>query len=158
MEPRDLSIITEQLGRTPTGALEVIAREKSGQPTVIKVSPLTNEIPFPTLYWLTCPKLKKKISHLEKKGLINQWEKDKKFIEKLKEDHQRYQSMRMSLLKELYSEWKKLPESKLKILRDTGIGGIRNFAHVKCLHLHYAHFLADNNIVGERVHSLLSKP
>lgn len=44
-----------------------------------------------------------------------------------------------------------------RALRDVGVAGIRNFASVKCLHTHYAHFLATgNNLIGEWVHELLS--
>ena len=40
-------------------------------------------------------------------------------------------------------------------LRDVGVAGIGNFAHVKCLHCHYAHFLArpqHGNVIGAWVH------
>jgi len=44
-----------------------------------------------------------------------------------------------------------------RALRDVGVAGIRNFASVKCLHTHYAHFLATrDNLIGEWVHELLS--
>ncbi len=42
----------------------------------------------------------------------------------------------------------------LGILR--GVAGQKNFSSVKCLHAHYAHWLATNNdIVGEWVHELV---
>lgn len=41
-------------------------------------------------------------------------------------------------------------------LRDVGIAGIREYTNVKCLHTHYAHYLATgNNLVGEWVQELL---
>lgn len=44
-----------------------------------------------------------------------------------------------------------------RALRDVGVAGIRNFAAVKCLHTHYAHFLATGeNLIGEWVHELLT--
>ncbi len=39
-----------------------------------------------------------------------------------------------------------------------GVAGQKNFSSVKCLHAHYAHWLATkNDIVGERVHELVLK-
>ena len=36
------------------------------------------------------------------------------------------------------------------MLRECGVGGLRVPEQVKCLHLHYAHFLATgDNLVGE---------
>jgi hypothetical protein len=43
-------------------------------------------------------------------------------------------------------------------LRDTGVAGMRDFTAVKCLHCHYAHYLArpqHGNVIGEWVHELL---
>lgn len=43
-------------------------------------------------------------------------------------------------------------------LRDVGIAGMQNFDAVKCLHTHYAHFLArpaHGNLIGQWVHDLL---
>ena len=155
MHREDFICLSKQLGRPPVGVLEVVARNRSHTPLVIKVSPLINQIPFPTLYWLTCPQLKKQISHWERKGLIKEWEQDREMMNKLREDHLHYQKQRMSLLQEIYPNWKKLPETKIRVLKDTGIGGIQDFSHLKCLHLHYAHYLAQRNRVGQRLHSLL---
>jgi hypothetical protein len=41
---------------------------------------------------------------------------------------------------------------------DSGIAGMKEFAAVKCLHCHYAHFLArpaHGNIIGAWTHELL---
>ncbi len=157
MHPRDLKKVSEQLGRVPTGALGVVARTVAGNPAVICVDPLNGGNPFPTLFWLTCPRLKKEISHLEREGMIDQWERDGEMMVKLEEDHLRYQEMRMSLLKERHPDWCKLPSEKMRILQETGVGGVRNLNSIKCLHAHYAHFLADYNIVGERVQQSLKQ-
>ncbi len=46
----------------------------------------------------------------------------------------------------------------VRALRDVGIAGIRNPASVKCLHTHYAHYLATGqNLVGQWVHEALKK-
>ena len=44
------------------------------------------------------------------------------------------------------------------VIRDVGIGGLRYKNQVKCLHLHYAHWLVTrDNIVGGWVHDELMK-
>jgi hypothetical protein len=41
---------------------------------------------------------------------------------------------------------------------NVGIAGIRNFGRVKCLHTHYAHYLATkDNIIGQWVQELLDQ-
>ena len=62
----DLVIVSEQLGRTPRGVLEISFRTPDGQPAVIKTSPkLPDGTPFPTLYYLTDPRLTAEASRLE---------------------------------------------------------------------------------------------
>ncbi len=157
MHPEDLAIVARQLGKIPAGALKIAARERDGWPTVIQVDPLVNGNPFPTLFWLTCPDLKKRVSHLERDGLMAHWESEQAMAEQIQADHHRYRKMRISLLKKRHHHWKQLPLNKLKVLCNTGIGGVRNFSSIKCLHSHYAHFLADSNCLGERVHALLGR-
>ena len=61
----------------------------------------------------------------------------------------------------MLSEEHKLHVEKMgwkEALQITGIAGIRDFTSVKCLHCHYAHFLArpaHGNVIGEWVHELL---
>ena len=155
---QDLRILTEQLGYYPKGALKIISRNKYGKPSVILVSPLINEKPFPTIFWLTCPQLKKQISHLEKDGLIKHLEKNKLLIKQNYAAHLRYQNLRVQLLNKQYPNCKKLSPSKNYRLKNTGIGGIQNFYTIKCLHLHYAHFLADANPIGQYIDTLLHHP
>ena len=62
----DIAVVTEQLGRTPRGVLEVSYRTPDGQPAVIKTAPkLADGTPFPTLYYLTDPRLTAEASRLE---------------------------------------------------------------------------------------------
>ena len=62
----DLSIVTEQLGREPRGVVDISYRTPDGQPAVIKTVPkLPDGTPFPTLYYLTDPRLTAEASRLE---------------------------------------------------------------------------------------------
>ena len=46
----DIAVVTEQLGRTPRGVLEVSYRTPDGQPAVIKTAPkLADGTPFLSL-------------------------------------------------------------------------------------------------------------
>lgn len=62
----DIAVIREQLGRQPRGVLEVSYRCPDGSPGVVKTAPrLEDGTPFPTLYYLTDPRLTAEASRLE---------------------------------------------------------------------------------------------
>ncbi|QPK82784.1 DUF501 domain-containing protein [Corynebacterium qintianiae] len=64
--PEDLATVAEQLGRAPRGVLEISYRTPDGQPAVVKTAPkLDDGTPFPTLYYLTDPRLTAEASRLE---------------------------------------------------------------------------------------------
>jgi hypothetical protein len=67
----DRADVAAQLGREPRGMLAVVARCPSGHPSVIATSPrLPDGTPFPTLYYLTCPRLTSLASTLEAAGVM----------------------------------------------------------------------------------------
>ncbi len=67
----DLDAIRQQLGRPARGVLEIAARCPSGHPNVVKTEPrLPDGTPFPTLYYITCPRLAGAIGTLEASGLM----------------------------------------------------------------------------------------
>ena len=67
----DLETVTAQLGRTPSTDFTVVARCSHGHPLVIRNFPYDHMgLPFPTLYWLTCPDTVKAVSRLESQGWI----------------------------------------------------------------------------------------
>lgn len=62
----DIATITAQLGRKPRGVLGVAYRTPDGRPAVVKTAPrLDDGTPFPTLYYLTDPRLTAEASRLE---------------------------------------------------------------------------------------------
>nr|VDG63153.1 Protein of uncharacterised function (DUF501) [Streptococcus thermophilus] len=62
----DLEIVARQLGREPRGVLAIAYRTPDGQPAVVKTAPkLDDGTPFPTLYYLTDPRLTAEASRLE---------------------------------------------------------------------------------------------
>lgn len=69
----DEAIVTEQLGRSPRGRWRVARRCHLGVPMIIETHPrLEDGSPFPTLYWLTCPVLVKRVSRLESGGYMSE--------------------------------------------------------------------------------------
>ena len=128
--PQDVEVITEQLGRTPRAVRAVAYRCPSGHPAVLQTSPrLADGTPFPTLYYLTCPKLCSLVGTLEAGGLM------KTMTERLSTDpdlaaaylktHQTYLAERDAI------------ES---LGTEVSAGGMPG--RVKCLHVHLAHTLA----------------
>lgn len=153
----DKAIITKQLGRTPRGVMGVAVRCPEGSPQVIVTHPVIlhgvyPEI-FPTLYWLTCPRLVKEISRLEGAGVIEEIQQeidqDPKFVQELEEVYQEYANQRMELVKE--STLKPIRErypAQYEVLTQSGVGGIMDKG-IKCLHTHFADYLVNRkNPVG----------
>ncbi len=63
--------MTEQLGRPARGIVAIASRCPSGHPNVVKTEPrLPDGTPFPTLYYVTCPRLSGAIGTLEASGLM----------------------------------------------------------------------------------------
>jgi len=163
MEPLSLNderVIAEQLGRTPRGLLGIERRCPYGYPQVVRVYPLVEEKPFPTLFWLTCPFLTKQIDRLEAEGWIKkmdgQIERDQALAVSLREAHRAYITERDRLLSPEDRETLE-KAGMLKDLQDRGIGGTADFGRVKCLHLHVAHALARTNPIGDRILDALSE-
>ncbi len=69
--PRDETVIAAQLGRAPRGLVGVAHRCPCGLPDVAETAPrLPDGSPFPTLYYLTCPRAAAAVSKLEAAGTM----------------------------------------------------------------------------------------
>ncbi|MGB3442187.1 MAG: DUF501 domain-containing protein [Actinophytocola sp.] len=126
----DRAAVAAQLGRAPRAIREVAYRCPSGHPAVIKTSPrLEDGTPFPTLYYLTCPRLTSLTSTLEASGLM------KEMTARLADDEDlaaAYLAAHRSYLAE---------RNAIEPLgTDVSAGGMPG--RVKCLHVHVAHALA----------------
>jgi hypothetical protein len=77
----DLAAVEAQLNRPPRGVRQVAHRCPCGNPDVVETAPrLPDGAPFPTLFYLTCPKAASAIGTLEASGLM------KEMTERLKTD------------------------------------------------------------------------
>lgn len=117
--------------------------------------------PFPTTCWLTNPTLHTQISALEERGCITELydrlHSSRENLDRMVEAHKAYASFRWSMLSEEHIEYLK-DKGWESTIKDVGIAGMKTFDAVKCLHCHYAHYLAKpehNNIIGKWVSELL---
>jgi uncharacterized protein len=71
ISPHDLAVVAAQLHRAPRATREVARRCSCGLPDVVETAPrLSDGTPFPTLYYLTCPRAASAIGRLEGSGLM----------------------------------------------------------------------------------------
>lgn len=154
-----LDIIEQQLGRKPRGLAGIAVASAEGVPLVLQMRSLVDDQPFPTLYWLSCPRLYKAIAKLETEGWVKKLEQelasDPAFREAYLANQQQYVARRWSEMSG--GDKARIEELGFHDLFDLyGIGGIAQWDKIRCLHMNYAHYLVDGNVVGERVHALLS--
>ncbi|NUT95508.1 MAG: DUF501 domain-containing protein [Saccharothrix sp.] len=143
----DEAVVAEQLGRTPRGMRAVAARCPSGHPAVVQTSPrLPDGTPFPTLYYLTCPRLNSLVSRLESAGVM------KEMTDRLATDEQLAQHYLRA--HESYLAERDAIEPLGTTVTAGGMPG-----RVKCLHVHVAHALAAGpgvNPFGDEALALLA--
>jgi hypothetical protein len=139
-------IVESLLGRKPQGDYEIAVRRPDGTPRVIKNAPfLSDGTPMPTTYWLIDQDDKLLISRLESTGAIDEAEREIGLV-KLREVHLAYEKQRNKSIDTNYEGPR--PSG--------GVGGTRK--GIKCLHAHYAWFLAGgNDPVGIWIENQLSE-
>jgi uncharacterized protein len=72
----DAEVVALQLGRPPRGLRRVAHRCPCGLPDVVETAPrLADGTPFPTLYYLTCPRATAAMSRLEAAGVMRQMQR-----------------------------------------------------------------------------------
>ncbi|NLT31036.1 MAG: DUF501 domain-containing protein [Propionibacterium sp.] len=138
MTEADEADITAQLGRLPRGVAGVAWRCPCGKPGVVATTPrLPDGTPFPTTYYLTCPRATSATSTLEASGLMNEMTarlaEDTELAESYAEAHRQYLAERS------------------RIGTEAGIGEVAEIdgisaggmpTRVKCLHVLVGHALA----------------
>lgn len=130
LAPRDVRTVELQLSRTPRAMTSVAHRCSCALPDVVETKPrLDDGSPFPTLYYLTCPRLASAIGTLEASGLMRE------MTERLATDPElaaRYQAAADDYVarRDLHEVLENVPAQ----------GGMP--VRVKCLHVLVAHSLA----------------
>jgi uncharacterized protein len=140
----DLAAVAAQLGRPPRGTRAVGHRCPCGLPDVVVTEPrLPDGTPFPTTYYLTCPRAASQIGTLESSGLMREMEArlgdDPDLAAAYRSAHEAYLADRSAL--------GEVPE-----IAGVSAGGMPD--RVKCLHVLTAHALAAGpgvNPLGDEV-------
>ncbi|MCU4187067.1 DUF501 domain-containing protein [Acidiferrimicrobium sp. IK] len=135
------------LGRSPRGGYEIVVRSATGDPVVLRNAPLLEDgTPMPTRFWLIGAAERKAIDHLEAAGGVRAAEAAVDAVE-LAEAHRRYATERDAAI----------PAGWSGNRPSGGVGGTRT--GVKCLHAHYAWYLAGgDDPVGRWVAHQLGRP
>jgi hypothetical protein len=143
----DVAVVTALLGRRPDAGFEVVVRHADGSPVVIRNQPLGGDgRPMPTRYWLVGEPERTRVSRLESGGGVRRAEAE---IDPaaVASAHRRYAAERDALI----------PPDHAGARPSGGVGGTRR--GLKCLHAHYAWWLAGgDDPVGAWVAARLDEP
>ena len=149
VDPVDAAAITAQLGRPPRGIHEVGHRCPCGNPDVVTTHPrLPDDTPFPTTYYLTCPRAASLIGTLEGTGVMKEMQarlgEDEALAEGYRAAHRSYLTARAEVGAAAGMD---VPE-----IEGISAGGMPD--RVKCLHVLAAQALAQGrgvNPLGDEV-------
>jgi len=145
--PEDLATVGAQLHRPPRATRRVAHRCSCGLPDVVETSPrLEDGTPFPTVFYLTCPRARSAIGRLEASGLMRE------MTERLAGDADL--AARYAAAHEDYLARRNAIES---LGTEVSAGGMPR--RVKCLHVLVAHALAAGpgvNPFGDEALAMLS--
>lgn len=141
---RDEAVIAQQLGRPPRAIHGIGHRCPCGNPDVVATEPrLDDGTPFPTTFYLTCPRAASMIGTLEASGLMKQMSErlaqDADLAEAYRAAHEAYLAYRQDI--------EEVPE-----IAGVSAGGMPT--RVKCLHVLAAQSLAQGrgvNPLGDEV-------
>ena len=151
----DRAVVTEQLGRPPRGVAGVAWRCPCGKPAVVATEPrLPDGTPFPTTYYLTCPRATSACSTLESNGVMVEMTErlasDPALAASYREAHEAYLADRDALAAATVGP---VPE-----IAGVSAGGMPD--RVKCLHVLAGHALAAGpgvNPLGDEVVAALGE-
>ena len=141
---RDEAVVAAQLGRPPRAIHGVAHRCPCGNPDVVATEPrLEDGTPFPTTFYLTCPRASSMIGTLEASGMMREMTdrlgEDAELAAAYRSAHEAYLAARTAI--------GEVPE-----IAGVSAGGMPD--RVKCLHVLAAHALAEGpgvNPLGDEV-------
>ena len=147
---RDEAAVAAQLGRPPRSVRAVAHRCPCGNPDVVATEPrLDDGTPFPTTFYLTCPRAASMIGTLEASGLMKEMtdrlERDEELAAAYRRAHEAYLRYRESIAD--------VPE-----IHGVSAGGMPT--RVKCLHVLAGQALGQGrgvNPLGDEVLDLLGE-
>jgi hypothetical protein len=150
IDPGDEAVVAEQLGRPPRAIHAVGHRCPCGNPDVVTTEPrLPDGTPFPTTFYLTCPRAASLIGTLEGSGLMAEMTarlaSDPELADRYAAAHARYLEAREAI-------------GHVEEIDGISAGGMPD--RVKCLHVLAGQSLAQGrgvNPLGDEVLDLLGE-
>lgn len=144
IDPADEAAVAAQLGRVPRGIHEIGHRCPCSLPDVVTTEPrLPDGTPFPTTYYLTCPRAASRIGTLEGGGAMKEMQDrlgtDPDLAAAYRNAHERYLAARAEL-------------GEVAEIEGISAGGMPD--RVKCLHVLAGQSLAQGrgvNPLGDEV-------
>ncbi|HEU4540842.1 MAG TPA: DUF501 domain-containing protein [Jiangellaceae bacterium] len=128
----DMAAISAQLGRPARGVRSVVHRCPCGLPDVVETEPrLPNGTPFPTTYYLTCPRATAAVSTLEASGLMRE------MTDRLVDDPGLARAYA-----DAHRDYLRRREAIAEVPEIAGVSAGGMPTRVKCLHALVAHALA----------------
>lgn len=151
----DEAVMAAQLGRPVRGVHAIGHRCPCGNPDVVTTEPrLPNGTPFPTTYYMTCPRAASRIGTLEAEGVMKEMQDrlatDPELAERYQAAHEAYLADRTAIAEAGGFD---VPE-----IEGISAGGMPN--RVKCLHVLAGHALAAGpgvNPFGDEVLEMLGE-
>lgn len=145
----DREAIEAQLGRKIRGAVDVAHRCECGKPDVVKTEPrLPDGTPFPTVFYMTCPKATAAIGTLEANYVMREMQErlgtDPELAAAYLKAHEHYLATREAL-------------GHVEEIDGISAGGMPD--RVKCLHVLAGHALAAGpgvNPLGDEVVAMIA--
>lgn len=146
----DITAVSQQLGRPARDVVAVASRCPCGLPDVVSTAPrLADGTPFPTFYYVTCPRLNSAISTLESEGVMARMQQrladEPATADAYQKAHQRYLDAR--------ARHGEVPE-----IAGVSAGGMPT--RVKCLHVLVGQALAQGpgvNLFGDEALQMLEQ-
>ena len=144
IDKQDVAVVAAQLGRPPRSIHAIAHRCPCGNPDVVATEPrLEDGTPFPTTFYLTCPRAASLIGTLEASGLMREMTErlahDDDLAAAYRTAHEAYIDARAAI--------GEVPE-----IAGVSAGGMPD--RVKCLHVLAGHSLAEGrgvNPLGDEV-------
>ncbi|HET8603333.1 MAG TPA: DUF501 domain-containing protein [Marmoricola sp.] len=144
VDERDVAAVEQQLGRPPRGIHAIGHRCSCGLPDVVTTEPrLEDGTPFPTTYYLTCPRAASLIGTLEASGLMREMTDRLATDPDLAVAHRRAHEAYLAARRRI---------GEVAEIDGVSAGGMPD--RVKCLHVLAAHALAAGpgvNPLGDEV-------
>jgi uncharacterized protein len=148
IDARDVAVVEEQLGRPPRSIHAVGHRCPCGLPDVVATEPrLDDGTPFPTTFYLTCPRASSMIGTLEASGLMREMTRRLSEDAELAASYHRAHESYLAARGAIEDEVGEVPE-----IAGVSAGGMPD--RVKCLHVLAGQSLAQGrgvNPLGDEV-------